>query len=211
MRALIGVVGSTFSVFVLAGCGAPTAPTAPAVARVSPNGFGVIMESGASAGTSFSACLSGSALASCFSALRIHAGNATASAATAPSTPINLVASSEGSSVTLTWSAPSSGDAVTSYVIEAGSASGLANLANFATGNALTIFQASGVGAGTYYVRLRAANPYGTSAPSNEALLVVGGSPGAPPGPPTGLMNTLNSGGTARLAGNASSGARTTH
>jgi hypothetical protein len=117
---------------------------------VGPNGFGAIMATSASPVTSFGGCLSGSAVASCFSASQIHAGHVTASAATAPGAPLNLVASSSGSSVTLTWSAPSSGDAVTSYIIEAGSAPGLANLANVSTGNALTIFQASGVAAGTY-------------------------------------------------------------
>jgi hypothetical protein len=211
MRVLIGFVGSIVIIFALAGCGA-TAPTAPAAAPVGPSGFGVIMEPSASTGTSFSACLSGSAVASCFSAPRIHAGNVAASAATAPGAPLNLVASSAGSSVTLTWSAPSSGDVVTTYIIEAGSFPGAANLANFSTGNTLTVFQASGIGAGTYYVRLRAANQFGTSVvASNEAILVVGGSPRVAPGAPTGLTNTVNSGGTVGFAWNAATGSPTTY
>jgi hypothetical protein len=113
--------------------------------------------------------------------------------------------------VTLTWSAPGSGDAVTSYIIEAGSAPGLANLANFSTGNTLTMFQASGVGGGTYYVRIRAASGSGTSAASNEAILVVGGSAGVAPGAPTGLRNTVNAGGTVSFVWNAASGSPTTY
>jgi hypothetical protein len=60
------------------------------------------------------------------------------------------------------------------YVLEAGSTPGASNLANFPTGNAATIFVASGVSAGTYYVRIRAMNAGGTSAPSNEVVVVVG-------------------------------------
>ena len=149
-------------------------------------------------------------MASCFNA-RARMGSVAASAATAPTTPLNLVATSSGNSVTLSWRAPSAGDPVTSYVIQAGSAPGLANLANFSTGSALTVFGASGVGAGTYYVRVRAANAAGTSAPSNEAVLVVGGSPGVPPGAPSGLTIIVNSGGTVGLAWNASSGSPTTY
>jgi hypothetical protein len=75
--------------------------------------------------------------------------------------------------VTLTWGAPSSGDPVATYIIEAGSGPGLANLANFTTNSTVTSFAASGVGAGTYYLRVRAQNAGGSSAASNESILVV--------------------------------------
>ena len=53
-------------------------------------------------------------------------------------------------------------------------------------------FSASGVGAGTYFVRIRASNSAGVSGPSNEFVLVVTAtSPGGCAGPPTAL--TLNS------------------
>ena len=98
-----------------------------------------------------------------------------------PNPPSSLNASASGSLVTLTWAAPSGGAAPTDYVVEAGSAPGLADLANFSTGNAAVQFSAAGVGAGRYYVRVRSANGAGSSGPSNEVLLVVGGSCGGPP------------------------------
>ena len=87
--------------------------------------------------------------------------------------PTGLAASVSGSTVTLTWSAPLGGCPPSSYIIEAGSTAGASNLANFSTSNTATSFSASGVGAGTYYVRLRAANAIGPSGPSNEVVVTV--------------------------------------
>jgi hypothetical protein len=84
-----------------------------------------------------------------------------------------LVATASGSSVTLTWNAPSSGGAVASYIIDAGTSPGASNLAVVDTGNTLTTLAASGVGPGTYYVRVRARNAFGSSVASNEVSLVV--------------------------------------
>lgn len=150
-------------------------------------------------------CLQAVADPRCFSAARSVVHVATAGA-TAPGAPANLVASASGSSVTLTWSAPASGDPVVTYVIEAGSASGLANLANLTTNSTLTSFSASGVGNGTYYVRIRAQNAAGTSAASNEAILVVGGAGcTAAPNAPGGLTSAV-SGGTVTLSWTAPGG-----
>ena len=125
----------------------------------------------------------------------------------APGPPSNLTVSSSGSTVFLNWFAPTSGGAPAAYIIEAGSAPGLANLANFSTGNTATTFSASGVGAGSYYVRVRATNSSGTSAATADALLVVGGGCVGPPGPPTGFTITYNSGGTVSFSWGAGTGA----
>jgi predicted phage tail protein len=69
---------------------------------------------------------------------------------------------------------------VTSYVIQAGSSPGAANLARFNTGNASTSFAASAP-AGLYYVRVSAANQCGVGPPSNEVSFTSGADrPGAP-------------------------------
>jgi hypothetical protein len=89
---------------------------------------------------------------------------------TAPNVPGALTASVAGGVVTLQWGA-ASGNATT-YVVEAGSASGLTNIGAFATGHLDTHF-ATAAPPGTYFVRVRAANAFGTSAPSNEVTVVV--------------------------------------
>ncbi|MBZ5555740.1 MAG: fibronectin type III domain-containing protein [Acidobacteriia bacterium] len=153
----------------------------------------------------FARCLQSSGDAACFSGARPVLRVSTAGA-TAPGAPGTLTATSSGSSVTLTWSAPSSGDPVVTYLIEAGSASGLANLANFSTGSPATTFSAGGVPNGTYYVRIKAQNVAGTSAASNEATLVVGAaSCASAPNAPSGLTSTV-SGGTITLEWTAPSG-----
>ncbi|MBZ5555730.1 MAG: hypothetical protein LAO77_00500 [Acidobacteriia bacterium] len=124
---------------------------------------------------------------------------------TAPGAPSSLSATSTGSSVSLAWNAPASGSSPSEYVIEAGSATGLADLANFGTGNASTTFSASGVGAGRYYVRVRSSNAAGRSAASNEALLVVGGVCSAPPSAP--ILGAIVNGSTVTLSWTAPSGA----
>ena len=92
------------------------------------------------------------------------------------------------------WNAPASGDAVLSYVLEAGSVSGATDLANVVTNNTATTFFASG-GVGSYFVRVRARNAARVSASSNEVVVVVGsiGCTGAPAAV-SGLSGTLNSG-----------------
>ena len=72
---------------------------------------------------------------------------------------------SRGSSgdVNLSWSAPNGGPPPAGYVIEAGSAPGLADLASLNVGN-VTSFTTTAP-PGVYYVRVRAVNDRGTSAP----------------------------------------------
>jgi predicted phage tail protein len=126
-------------------------------------------------------------------AAAIRPARVTATAA-APAAPSNLTASASGSTVTLTWLAPASVDPAASYVIEAGSGPGLADLASFDTGNTATTFVAAGVAAGTYYVRVRARNSAGTSPASNEVRLVVGAvsGPCSVPNPPGTLSGAVS-------------------
>jgi hypothetical protein len=123
--------------------------------------------------------------------------------------PSGLAASVSGTSVSLTWTAPS-GTAVTSYIVEVGSAPGLSNLASVSTGTTATSFTTAGVESGTYYLRVKAVSAAGTSAASNEAKLVVGGGTcAALPTAPAGFAVTTNTRGTVSFVWNASAGAST--
>ena len=69
----------------------------------------------------------------------------------APPAPSNLTRNVNGSLVSLTWSASTG---ATSYVVEAGSASGVANLAVIDTGSTIPSLQANAP-PGNYFVRVR--------------------------------------------------------
>ena len=189
----------------LVGCGGSDRNTTSPSAVSS--GAGNTTRTDAASAPDFALCLEGASDARCFGAVALGAP----AAAAAVAAPGNLVATAVGGSVTLTWTAPGSGDPVTSYVIEAGAAAGLANLANFQTGNTATTYSASGVAAGTYYVRVRAVSGSSVSAASNEAILVVTGGSCVTPGAPGSLSLTANSGGTVAFSWTAASGAPTTY
>ena len=88
---------------------------------------------------------------------------------TAPGVPGAPVATVNGSTVSLSWT-PASG--ATSHVFEAGSVPGLSNLVN--TEMAATTLSAQAP-PGVYHVRTRGRNACGTSSPSPEAVVAVGG------------------------------------
>lgn len=92
------------------------------------------------------------------------------STSTPPATPGTLSASVSGGVVTLSWSA-AAGNA-TSYVIEAGTAAGLTNIGALPTGHLDTTWSVPAP-AGTYFVRVRAANAFGLSPATNELTVVV--------------------------------------
>jgi len=85
--------------------------------------------------------------------------------------PQNFSFSVAGRVVTLAWSPPRVGTEPTTFLVEAGSAPGLANLFNGATGPNEGLVIAAPPGA--YYVRVRARNACSTSPASEEQLIVV--------------------------------------
>jgi hypothetical protein len=88
----------------------------------------------------------------------------------APLPPTNLAASVSGSTVNLTWTAAPGGCPPSRYLVQAGSAAGLADLAQITVGGpALTAVAPGGV----YYVRVIAANATAASAASNEIVVRV--------------------------------------
>jgi hypothetical protein len=90
----------------------------------------------------------------------------------APGAPASLtIAANTAGLIVLTWQ-PSPGGP-TSYVIEAGTGPGLANLVALDLGSTNLTLSASGVAAGTYFVRVRGRNRCGSGPASNEITLVV--------------------------------------
>lgn len=92
---------------------------------------------------------------------------------TAAGAPRQVVATVSGNSVTLTWSAPDTGGAPTTYVLAAGSAAGWSNLGSFPTGGTQPSFTANNVPNGRYFARVSAQNAMGTSPASNEVSFTV--------------------------------------
>ena len=112
-------------------------------------------------------------------------------AAAAPNPPQNLTVSVNANTVTLAWVAPSTGDAPSSYVLEASLSPGGPLIASFPVTN--TSLVVAGVPNGVYYARVRAINADGSSGPSNEVIVVVpgGGNCAAPPNAPTNLTSSV--------------------
>jgi hypothetical protein len=104
--------------------------------------------------------------------------------------PTNLRSTVSGSNVQLQWAmAP---DGVVSFLVEAGSAPTLTNLATLNTGNAATILNVANVPNGSYHVRVRGVGADGIPGPpSNEIVVTVGTPPTGVPGAPTGLTRQV--------------------
>lgn len=100
---------------------------------------------------------------------------------TPPLPPTGHVVQTVGTQVMVSWQ-PTTG--ATSYILEAGSAPGLANLFNGNVGPATSL--ATVAPPGHYYTRVRAASACGVSAVSNEVSFVLGAGAGSAPctGPP---------------------------
>ncbi len=96
---------------------------------------------------------------------------------TAPATPTGLVSQVSGSTVTLSW-APSAGGGVSQYIVEAGPSRGSSAYGGVAlTQTSITFRNAAN---GTYYLRVRAVGPAGSSATTPDAVVTVGAACAAP-------------------------------
>jgi hypothetical protein len=95
--------------------------------------------------------------------------------AAVPTAPTDLTYSVNGQAATLTWTAAA--NAPTEYVVQAGFAPGQ-TAAAISVGTSTTV--TASAAPGTYYVRIVAANAEGTSAPSNEIVVVITCSPSVP-------------------------------
>lgn len=98
-----------------------------------------------------------------------------------PGPPQNVVASASGATITLSWAPPASGGPLSTFIVQAGTAPGASNVFNGAVGAVTTV--SGPVGPGTYYLRVLAQGPGGTSAPSGEATVAVGPACAVPAAP----------------------------
>lgn len=107
---------------------------------------------------------------------------ATEASAQPPGAPQNFASSVNGDVVTLTWSAPASGGAPTTYFVEASAIPNGPIVASLAV--AATSLTVPNVPTGTYYVYVRAQNASGLGPISAVITVVVtGGCPGPPVAP----------------------------
>jgi hypothetical protein len=89
-----------------------------------------------------------------------------------PETPTAVTYTKAGDTVNITWTASPGDERPSTYVIEAGTATGLNNAGTFIGPGTVTNFQRQAP-AGTYYVRIFARNACGTSAASNEIAVTI--------------------------------------
>jgi hypothetical protein len=181
----------------VAACGpASSSPSAPSAASrgavavaAAPTSFGFLTDAANDAAArEVVRCLQATPQPGCTSVAPMPKASVNTAGATAPGAPTNLQVTVTGQTVILTWNAPTTGDPVTTYVLDAGAAPGLDNLLRQSPLGAGTAFTAIGVAAGTYYVRIRARNDAGTSGPSNEITVTVN-VPGVTFNPPGQLPN----------------------
>lgn len=126
--------------------------------------------------------------------------------AVAPARPQGFTATVAGTTVTLAWMPPSSGEVPSTYIVEGALSPAGAPIASVpVNGTSLVVPQ---VPAGVYYVRVRAVNADGSSEASNEVTITVpSGSSGcaSPPNQPLNLTASTT-GNLLRLAWNAPNG-----
>ena len=109
----------------------------------------------------------------------------------APGPPFSLTATATGGNLVITWSPPDRGGVATSYILEAGLSPGTTLGTLPTTAPSLSV---PGVPPGTYYLRVRAVNAFGTGPASAEFVLTVDGGGNVPPAPPTNLVAWMSDG-----------------
>ena len=115
----------------------------------------------------------------------------------APQPPGAIALAAAGNFVAVQWLPPGGPQPVERYIVSVGSGPGLSDRGAFEFGAATTVTGAF-VPDGTYVVRVAAANRCGTSVPTAEASITIGGPPPELPGPPGALTATVT-GSTVRL------------
>lgn len=104
-----------------------------------------------------------------------------------PLPPTALTTAMNGTMLTLSWTAPA--EAVTGYVLSAGTAAGLRNVVTTALPGATTSVSGT-VPGGSFYARVQATNACGASAPSGEVFFTIGAADPLPAAP-TAVTATL--------------------
>lgn len=99
--------------------------------------------------------------------------------ASLPGAPVGFAATVSGTTVSLSWGAPTSGGTPTGYTILASLTPGGPTIASLPVGDRLT-YSVTGVAPGTYYASVVATNAAGGGAASNVVTVTVSGGP-----PPT--------------------------
>jgi hypothetical protein len=196
----VQTAAATISIALVTACATAPTPAAPSTAAstISVAAFGVLQPSTpADLGIdTFARCLAASGDGACFNAASIVSpprgsgfpttttalANRRPLAADLPNPPAELTSSVLGPNVTLYWRAPATGPTPTNYLVEAGSAPGLTNLASFVTGTTYLSYSTVVTTGGIFYVRVRAVTAAGASLPSNETIVTTPDP--ALPGPP---------------------------
>jgi hypothetical protein len=123
-----------------------------------------------------------------------------------PMPPQALLATVQGTAVTLQWTENPFGPVITAYQVHAGTATGLSNIGVVPLAASARSFSVPAP-PGTYFVRLVAVNAAGPSAPSNEAIVVTGAGICTVPAAPTGLQASAGPGAISVRWNPASAGA----
>ncbi len=109
-----------------------------------------------------------------------------------PLAPLSLLATVQGTAVTLQWTENPLGPVIAGYHVQAGTAAGLTDLGVAPVAPSVRSFSVNAP-PGTYFVRVVAVNAAGASVASNEAVIAPGPGVCTIPAAPTGLTASAQS------------------